>query len=251
MAAQFCPKCGKPLPEGAQFCTGCGNPIPSVATSATVGPAAPPPPPPPQPGPSLTDLLGLRGVRNFLLQHQLTGLGRSYRVLTPEKRHLFTVKENVGQEMRSNFLGNMMGQQGAGTGLGSVATGHRTFAWTVHDAAGAVRGNITFQVSGYHAVSTLTDEAGAPVLVVNVNRGLVGGLTATADLPDGRPMFQTKGNLIRHNFSITDATGRELAKIHEAFVSIRDTYNLDLVAEVDPLGPLVFAILIDREKEPR
>jgi len=215
--------------------------------AAPPGVAAAPPPPPPPPGPPLTDVLGLRGGRNFLVQHQLTGVGRSYRVLTPEKRHLFTVQENLRQEIRSNFLGGLLGQSGSGvTALGGA---HRTVAWTVHDAAGNVQGNITFQISGYHAVSTLTDASGAAVLVVNVDRGLVGGLKATAGLPDGRPLLQTKGNLIHRNFSITDSSSQEVARIHEAFASIRDTYNLDLVRATDPLGPLIFAILIDREKE--
>ena len=151
--------------------------------------------------------------------------------------------------MRANFMGGMLGQQGSAFGLGSATMGRSTFVWTVHDPAGTPRGRITFQLSGYHAVSVLTDSAGVPVLQVDVNRGLVGGLTATAALPDGRPMFQTHGNLIRHNFSILDPSGRELAKIHEAWASVRDTYSLDLVANVDPLGPLIFAILIDREKE--
>ena len=253
MSAQFCMKCGKPISDGAQFCMGCGTSVAgaasSAAPSATPSQGVPPPPPAfsPPPGPSLVEVLGLQGGRNFLLQHQLTGIGRSYRVLNAEKRHLFTVKENMGQEMRSNFMGGLL--QNQSSGLGGTAFGQRTLAWTVHDAAGNLRGNIAFQIAGYHAMSTLTDGAGTPLLVVNVERGLVGGLTATAALPDGRPMFQTKGNLIHHNFSILDPAGKELAKIHEAWASIRDTYSLDLVAPVDPLGALIFAILIDREKE--
>lgn len=253
MAAQFCMKCGQPLPSGAQFCMGCGTPaaVGGPPQGPTTGAAPPPPPPPPPPaaGPSLTQLLGLQGVRNFLLQHQLTGAGRSYRVLSSGKQLLFTVKENFGQEMRSNLLGGVFGQQAPGLGLGSTALTRRTLAWTVHDSTGALRGNITFQISGYHALSTLADAGGTPVLVVNVDRGLVGGLTATAASPDGRPLYQAKGNLIHHNFSITDPGGHELAKIHEAWASVRDTYNLDLAASIDPLGPLIFAILIDREKE--
>jgi uncharacterized protein YxjI len=243
MAAQFCMKCGKPLPEGAQFCSGCGNPVTStapLAQDAQLGPTPPPLAGVPAAGPPLTAVLGLQGGRSFLLQHQLTGLGQSYRVLNPQKDHLFTVKENVGQEMRANFLG--------GASIGGVQLGHRTFLWTVHDAAGAARGSISFEISGFHAVSTLADAGGTPLLVVNVDRGFAGGLTATAAYPDGRPMLQTKGNLIRHNFSILDGSGIEVAKIHEAMVSVRDTYNLDLVGAVDPLYPLIFAILIDREK---
>jgi hypothetical protein len=180
-----------------------------------------------------------------LLQHQLISGGRNYRVLNHEKRHLFTVKENLGQELRANFLGGL-GQQGSGFHLGP---GTRTFLWTVLDSAGSPHATITIQVRGFNAVSTLADSAGAPILGVNVDRGMVGGLTATAAYPDGRTMLQTRGNLIRHSFSVHDPAGQEVAKIHEAFASVRDTYNLDLVGNVDPLYPLIFAILIDREKE--
>jgi hypothetical protein len=256
MGAQFCMGCGQALPAGAQFCPGCGTAVPNPTPDAGPGPAplqfSPPPPPgtgaPAPGGPSLSAVLGLAGGRSFLLQHQLISAGHSYRVLASDKRHLFTVRENVGQELRSNFLGGM-GSPSPGLHLGSIALGSRTFAWTVLDSAGTPRGAIAFQVQGFHAQSTLTDSAGAPVLVVHVDRGMVGGLTATAAYPDGRPMFQTRGNLIRHNFSIHDPGGAEVAKIHEAWASVRDTYNLDLVGNVDPLFPLVFAILIDREKE--
>ncbi len=193
-------------------------------------------------------MLGVEGGRSFLLQHQLLSGGRNYRVLNPEKRHLFTVRESLGQELRANFLGGG-GPAGTGFHLGPVAVGTRTFVWTVLDSAGSGRGTISIQMSGYHAASTLTDSAGTPILVVHVDRGLVGGLTANATLGDGRPMFLTKGNLFRHNFSILDATGQEVAKIHEAWASVRDTYSLEIVGNVDPLGPLIFAILIDREKE--
>jgi uncharacterized protein YxjI len=253
MAAQFCMNCGKPLPDGAQFCAACGTPVTgAAAATAPAGAAGIPPPPPPPPsaaapvaGPPLGQVLGIQGGRSFLVQHLLGTGGRSYRVMDPEKRHLFTVKENYGEEMRSNLLGGMLGNQ---VGFGGTALNRQTLAWTVHDAGGAVRGNITFQINGYHANSTLTDGAGTPVLMVHVDRGLVGGMTANAALPDGRPMFQSKGNLIHHNFTIHDPAGQEVAKVHEAWASVRDTYRLDLAGPVDPLGPLIFAILIDREK---
>lgn len=210
-------------------------------------PAESAPSPPRSAEPPLSETLGLRGGRNFLLQHQFTALGRSYRVMNSEKRQLFTVKEELEQELNTN-LDRLLGQQGAGA-EGLAALGQRVFLWTVRDATGAVRGGLQFRTSGFHAVATLVDSAGVPLLVVNVDRSVVGGLTATAAFPDGRPMFQTHGNLIHHNFSIADPSGRELAKIHEAWASVRDTYGLDLVADVDPLGPLIFAIIIDREKE--
>jgi uncharacterized protein YxjI len=86
-------------------------------------------------------------------------------------------------------------------------------------------------------------------LVVDVEQGMIGKLTATAALPDGRPLFEVRGNTVRHNFSVHGPAGEELAKIHEDWASVRDTYNLDIVGNVDPLAPLIFAILIDNEKQ--
>jgi uncharacterized protein YxjI len=190
-------------------------------------------------------VLGVQGGQSFLLQHQFLSGGHSYRVLSPEKRHLFTARENFAQEMQQSGFGGMFGNLGAG--LGQALTS-RTFAWTVQDSTGAARASITFQIHGYQAQATLTDPSGAPLLGVNVDRGLMGKMTATAVAPDGRPMLRVERNLVHHNFSILDPQGREAAKIHEAFASIRDTYRLDLVAPVDPVSALIFAILIDREK---
>jgi len=66
--------------------------------------------------------------------------------------------------------------------------------------------------------------------------------------PEGRPMLQSSGNLVRHNFMIKDPGGKDLAKVHEAWVAVRDTYNVDMIGSIDPLYPLVFTILIDFEK---
>jgi uncharacterized protein YxjI len=195
-------------------------------------------------------MLGLQGDRKFLLQHQLISAGHNYRVLNHEKRHLFTVKEQLGQEMTQNFWSRTgPSQPGFHVSVVRVMGGSRTFLWVVEDSAGNISAHISIGVQGMHAVSALTDASGGPLLFVDVDRGFVGGLNATATYPDGRPMFQTKGNLIRHNFSIHGPTGEEVAKIHEDWASVRDTYSLDIVGNVDALYPLIFAILIDREKQ--
>jgi uncharacterized protein YxjI len=85
--------------------------------------------------------------------------------------------------------------------------------------------------------------------VISLQRGMMGGITASAAGPDGAPMLQTSGNLMRHNFMIKDSAGKDLAKVHEAWVAVRDTYNVDMIENVDPVYPLVFTILIDFEKE--
>jgi hypothetical protein len=258
MAAQFCMKCGQPLPAGAAFCAACGTPVPggtpvnAPTPPASAASAAPPPPPAPA-RPPLSSLLGLEGVRSFLLQHQLVGSGHSYRVMDHQKRHLFTARENVGQEMRANFLGQTAGGgvfSAFGSGLMPGAAMNRSFVWSLHDAGGNLQGTISIQITGGSAVSTLTDAAGAPLLGINISRGIA-SMTATAAYPDGRPALEAKGHLISHNFSLHDPSGAEVAKIHEAWASVRDTYNLDVAPRSDPLAPLILAIMIDREKEAR
>lgn len=39
----FCPNCGKPLPEGAQFCAFCGFAVQATVSAQTTGAATPPP----------------------------------------------------------------------------------------------------------------------------------------------------------------------------------------------------------------
>jgi hypothetical protein len=265
MASGFCTGCGKPLVAGAQLCAACGAPVaggPQAVTSdtptgASNAPGTPNPSgaspgevgaPAVPSGPPLGSVLGLEGTRSFLLQHQMLSGGRSYRVLDREKRHLFTVQEDVRNELMANFLRRVPGA-GGGLGLGRLVPGSRTFAWMVLDPSGTAQAAISIQMSGNSAVSTLTDASGAPILAVEVQRSFVGGMTATAAHPDGRPLLSAQGNLIRHNFSIKDPQGAEVAKIHEAWASLRDSYNLELVGNTDPLVPLIFAILIDREKE--
>ena len=257
MAAHFCMKCGQPLPTGAAFCAACGTPVPGGAPLASGAPPSPAPTAAAAPGAPPTrplgSLLGLEGLRNFLLQHQLVGMGHSYRVMDHQKRHLFTAKENVGQELQSNFLGRSTAGAtlpGFYPGLFPSGMVTRTFVWSLHDATGNLQGTIAIQLLGNNAVSTLTDAAGTPILAVNVQRGFT-SMTATAAYPDGRPALEAKGHLISHNFSLHDPTGAEVAKIHEAWASVRDTYNLDVAPRSDPLAPLIFAILIDREKETR
>jgi uncharacterized protein YxjI len=162
------------------------------------------------------------------------------------KNHLFTVRGDVGQNLGGNALGNLVG--GSGSYLGRMAARSVNMTYTLVNAQGAVLGLIQKEGGANRSQFTLMDSAGQCCVVVTLERGLMGGITATAVSPDGRPMLQSSGNLVRHNFMIKDPGGKELAKVHEAWVAVRDTYNIDMIGSVDPLYPLVFTILIDFEK---
>ena len=194
----------------------------------------------------LGELLGLRGRANFLVQHEVLSLGHSYRVMDPGKNSLFTVRGDAGQNLGGNALGSLMG--GSGSYLGRMAARSVSMTYSLINAQGAVLGSIQKEGGANRSQFTLVDSVGQPQVVIILERGLVGGITATATSPDGRAMLQTGGNLVRHNFIIKDPGGRELAKVHEAWVAVRDTYSVDMIGNIDPLYPLVFTILIDFEK---
>jgi len=208
-------------------------------------PAPPPPTVSASPG-GLSELLGLKGRGSFLVQHQIVSLGHSYHVMDAEKHLLFTVRGDAGQNLGGNALGHLMG--GSGSYLGRMAARSVNMTYSLVNAQDAVLGTVRKEGGANHSQFTLVDSTGRPCVVVTLDRSLMGGITATAASPDGQPMLQTGGNLVRHNFAIKDPGGRDLAKVHEAWVAVRDTYNVDMVGDVDPLYPLVFTILIDFEK---
>jgi hypothetical protein len=202
---------------------------------------------PPPPTIALASLLGVQGTQRFLVQHLLIGPAHSYRVMDHEKRPLFSVGENVRAE-RQEMWGRFM-QPAIPTNF-QVNWGPRAppvSYWVVDDAGGNARAALALNVHGGGAVATLSDMAGAPLLAIQVTRGLA-SITAQATTADGRPVLEARGNLFHHNFSLHDGSGGEVAKIHESYVSMRDTYNLDLVGPVDPVHATVFAILIDHFK---
>lgn len=252
MSALFCMKCGAALPAGAGFCTSCGTPVvstpapPAPVVSPATAPTTLPPGPTAAPGLGMGAALGLEGRRGFLVQHQILSLGHSYRVMDPEKNHLFTIQGDVGQNLTGNTLGALVG--GTGSYFGRMAARSVSMTYTLVNAQGTRAGTILKEGGANHSRFTLVDASGQPLFIIALERGLMGGITATAMAPDGRPMLQTSGNLVRHNFMIKNSVGKDLAKVHEAWVAVRDTYNIDMLGNTDPLYPLVFTILIDFEK---
>jgi len=251
MAAQFCTKCGSSLPSGSAFCTRCGTPVAGTSPPPLdLSPAPSPPTVGTSVGgalPSLDAALGLRGKRSFLVQHQLLSLGHSYRVMDSEKRHLFTVQGNAGQNISGNMLGGLVG--GSDSYLGRMMARSVEMTYTLTDAQGTVYGTVAKQGGANQSSFTLVDSGGQPHVVVNMERSVIGGIKAVAVDPNGQPMLSTSGNLMRHNFMIRDPQGHDLAKVHEAWVAVRDTYNVDMLGEMNPLYPLVFTIMLDFEKE--
>jgi hypothetical protein len=225
--------------------------VPPVPASADAAPAGPPVPASPESSiPALSTKLGIEGSKRFVIQHQLFSRGHNYRILDETNRHLFTIEEDVSQELELDVLYRSAPPPPSDSSSDGILPPPPalTLVWKVVDPSGAPQAQISIQVTGNATVSTLSDAWGTTMMSVTASRGLLGDLSASATFPDGRTMFQGHGNLLSHDFAIQDPAGTEVARVREAWVSASDSYGLEIVGNLDPLPALVFAILIDREK---
>jgi uncharacterized protein YxjI len=62
----------------------------------------------------------------------------------------------------------------------------------------------------------------------------------------GKEIARIKGNITAHEFSIQNPSGSTIAQIHKKWVSIRDSYGVEISSqEIDPYVILAYAIAMD------
>ena len=64
--------------------------------------------------------------------------------------------------------------------------------------------------------------------------------------PTGKEVGRIKGNITEHEFSIQTPSGSQVAQIHKKWVSIRDSYGVEIQGqEMDPYIVLAYVIAMD------
>jgi uncharacterized protein YxjI len=64
--------------------------------------------------------------------------------------------------------------------------------------------------------------------------------------PPGQEVARIKGNITEHDFTIQNPSGAAIAQIHKKWVSIRDSYGVEILTpELDPYLVLAYAIAMD------
>ena len=64
--------------------------------------------------------------------------------------------------------------------------------------------------------------------------------------PSGKEIGRIKGNITEHEFSIQSPSGSQIAQINKKWVSIRDSYNVEVLSEeFDPFVIVAYAIAMD------
>jgi len=62
----------------------------------------------------------------------------------------------------------------------------------------------------------------------------------------GKEIARIKGNVMAHDFSMYSPSGAELARIHKKWVTIRDSYGIEVLGrEVDPYIMVAYSIAMD------
>ncbi len=64
--------------------------------------------------------------------------------------------------------------------------------------------------------------------------------------PSGREIARVKGSITAHNFSIQSPSGTEIALIHKKWVSVRDSYGIEILSqELNPYAIVAYTIAMD------
>jgi uncharacterized protein YxjI len=62
----------------------------------------------------------------------------------------------------------------------------------------------------------------------------------------GKEIARIKGNITEHDFTIQSPSGTQIAQIHKKWVSIRDSYGIEILnQDVDPYVIVAYAIAMD------
>ncbi|HSK26331.1 MAG TPA: LURP-one-related family protein [Jiangellales bacterium] len=114
----------------------------------------------------------------------------------------------------------------------------------VRDAAGAVLYQVRGTLLGVPKHMTISDAGGAEVASLKARMFSPIKSRMTLEVPSGEP-WELEGSFIEKNYSVT-AAGRPIVQISQKWVTIRDTYTLDVADGTDPGVALAVLWAVDR-----
>lgn len=184
----------------------------------------------------------LSGKSDILMKKKILALGKNYTVMDTSQEPLCYVNLNMG----SNIAGTLI----AGN-LGKWAGRTLQYTYVVQDAN---RQDALLIKKGPGAWSTnfsvLEEQSGEQIATISLKRSLIGGMEAQwYDPASDSVTMVTKGNVIRRQYSIVDHNQNEIGFVRHKIAAVRDTWNLKLEPSANILNAVVFATVLDFEKE--
>ncbi|MEU2198773.1 LURP-one-related family protein [Isoptericola sp. NPDC019482] len=162
------------------------------------------------------------GWSRYVVKAKLVSMGRDFTVTDLAGADAFVVDGKVGPRERADVL----------------------------DATGTVVYRVTGRVINLPKRMTITDAAGAEVAELNGKLFSPIRSKMTLTVPGG-PAWELQGNLIEKEYTVT-AGGAPVAVITQKWVTVRDSYTLDVAEGTDPGLALAVLWAVDRwvERDP-
>jgi uncharacterized protein YxjI len=155
------------------------------------------------------------GFTRYLVKSKL-GVGRDFRVLDLDEHEVFVVDGKLGLRPKADVL----------------------------DASGTALYHVTGQLLGIPKRMTITDAGGSDVASLKAKMFSPIKSRMTMTMADART-WELEGNFIEKEYTIT-AGGERVVQITQKWVTIRDTYTLDISEGVDPGLALAVLWSVDR-----
>lgn len=216
----FCGECGSRNEDNATFCGNCGS---------RLGP--PPSYPPPTYPPSSESQYAPSQVAQ---RSQSTGLvfsGNEYII----EQKIVAMRETFGIKDRNGNLLSYVKRRMASVGPQFwFETPDGTRLGEMHGKVFAVRP--TFEIY---------DPQGLVAVARRKVLKLIGSEWWLED-STGNEIARIKGNIMEHDFSIQSPTGSQLAQVHKRWVTVRDSYAIEILAqEISPYIIVAYVIAMD------
>ena len=216
---KYCGHCGAALSVSDRFCGKCGANQDAAFQPSSY--AVPPPPAGPfvQQPPPFASGFGIFGTREFIVNQKLLAV-----------RNTYVIKNRQGQQ------------------LGFVK--QQYLAWGPHfwfeDLAGNRLGEVNGKVMTIHNEYEIKDSRGQLCGKVKKKIMKLIGTEWWMEDPNGNEIARIKGNFVQHTYQMVAPDRSVIAKVHLAWVTIRDEYCIEIVKpEFDPLLVLGYAIALD------
>ncbi|MHB8360876.1 MAG: LURP-one-related/scramblase family protein [Thermoplasmataceae archaeon] len=179
----------------------------------------------------------------ILMKKKIIALGKHYNVMDKEKNTLCSVHlslwQNMGGEAMSRYVGKWLGRS-------------MKYTYEIKDD----QDNIALEVRKYSGGWTTSFEVVEPdsnnvIGKIWLKRKfLTGGMKAMwVDKGSENPLITVKGNIMRRKYRMLSPDGKEIAKVRHKVVAVRDVWKIQINDPKHNLEAIIFAAVLDFEKE--
>lgn len=216
MGTMRCPRCGQSTEVGSAFCPYCGAALASSSSGPVSGTSF-------GASPSLSRLVSQFSGNAYIIEQKILAL-----------RDTFGIKDRNG-----NLLAYVKKQL--------VSFGPKFwYEGTSQERLGEIHGKVlairpTFEI--YDAQAQMVAQVKKKILTVF-------GEQWWMENASGQEIAKVKGNIFEHDYHIQDMSGQAIAQIHKKWVSVRDSYGVEILnPSFDPYLVLSYCISLDNTEK--